>query len=186
MLFPSSLKTGLEGLFDPWNLVSPTAHQQARRSPSWARRWFVPWGQILCSPQSPVLHHFLQNLRASSNFLRHLTMSSELGRGSLCKAIALCSSVIALGVSENRVGMAERGLPRFFGGVGYWMKSMMLSLGDGRRILEIAAGIPAIVGSCIMLLLPQKTYVYVILFYRRYIPCDQTTWTVNYLAKWPQ
>ena len=80
---------------------------------------------------------------------RVLPIASELGRGSLCKAIALCSSVIALGVSENRAGMAERGLPRFFGGVGYWMKSMMLSLGDGRRILEIATGIPAIVGSCI-------------------------------------
>ena len=30
---------------------------------------------------------------------------------------------------------------------GYWMKSMMLSLGDGKRIFEMAAGIPAIAGS---------------------------------------
>ena len=73
-------------------------------------------------------------------------MSSELGRGSLRRATALRSLVIALGTSENKVGMAERCLPRLFGagGVGNWTKSMMLSLGDGSRMLEMAGGIPAI------------------------------------------
>ena len=47
-------------------------------------------------------------------------MSSELGQGSLRRAIALRSLVVALGASENKVGVAmvERCLPRFFGGVG--------------------------------------------------------------------
>ena len=74
-------------------------------------------------------------------------MSSELGRGSLCKATASRSLEIALGASENKVGVVESCLLRFFGGVRNWIKSMMLSLGDGRRILEIAVGIPAIDSS---------------------------------------
>ena len=76
-------------------------------------------------------------------------MSSELGQGSFHRATVLCSSVIILGASENRVCVAdsERCLLRLFGGVGNWMKSIMLSLGDGKRILEITAGIPAIAGN---------------------------------------
>ena len=90
-------------------------------------------------------------------------MSSEQGRGSLRKTIALRSSVIALWASENSVGVAES-LPSLFGGVGYWMKSMMLSFGDGRRMLEMAAGIPAIVGSrvdCLATGLAEYMYLFI-------------------------
>ena len=65
-------------------------------------------------------------------------MSSEQGCGGFCKTIALHSSVIAIWASENRVGVAKS-LPSLFGGVGKWMKLMILSFRDGRRMLEMAA-----------------------------------------------
>lgn len=72
-------------------------------------------------------------------------MSLELGWGSIRRATALHSLVIVLGALENRFGEVESCLLSFFGGVGKWIKSMMLSLGDGRRILEMVVGMPTIV-----------------------------------------
>ena len=87
---------------------------------------------------------------------------SEQGRGSFRKTIVLRSSVITLWASENtsRVGVAES-LPSLFGGVGKWMKSMILSFGDGRRMLEMAAGIPANVGSRLATTLAEYMYLFI-------------------------
>ena len=63
--------------------------------------------------------------------------------------------------------MAERCLPRLFGAgvVGNWTKSVVLSLGDGSRMLEMAGGIPAVAVCNVLRVLATAKFIYFVIVF---------------------
>ena len=87
---------------------------------------------------SPYRVHLSKTTKHWDGFVSHCIAlcSSVIALGILENRVGMAERVIALGILENRVGMAERGLPRLLGGVHQQILEIMVDAVDAVDVID--------------------------------------------------